>query len=297
MKTAPNTELRQFKSSFDGTPQPFLLQAGEPGRPLVVHLHSWSARFNDSGGLEQLVHTCAAQGWSLCSPDFRGANDHPEACASPAALQDVLDAVKASKKELSDLEGSVFLSGGSGGGHMGLCLSHFAPKSFSAVQVWNPIVDLPAWHRLHQTRPTAYASMLEQCCGGPPGADPDVNTQYELRSPIHFLEQARGLPIQINLGIQDGHQGSVTIDHGLRAFDILARSNGHPERQLGNRMIDFLTGEAALPEDLISDPIEQGMRKHEILFRRQAGPVELLLFEGAHDSDLAGGIPWFKTHL
>jgi hypothetical protein len=43
------------------------------------------------------------------------------------------------------------------------------------------------------------------------------------RSPLTYLERARGVPIDINHGIHDGHgNNSVPISQSLRAFNELA---------------------------------------------------------------------------
>ncbi len=286
---------RKFTSSFDRTLQPYLLGQGKPRHPLVVHLHSWSANYENSVGLEVLARACDSRGWSLLSPDFRGPNDKPVACASPAALRDVIDAVEDASNHVIGPPPRIFLSGGSGGAHMGLSLAHHFPERFSSVSLWNPITDLAAWHAFHKEKDSPYAAMIEKCCGGPPGTTPAVDEQYRLRSPIHHLSKAVGLPIQINVGIHDGHRGSVPIDHSLAAFNVLARANGQSEKQLSPDAIETLKHSARVPEGLPADPLESSGRSAPILFSRQAGPVSLVIFDGAHDTDFEGSISSFES--
>ena len=78
----------QIPSSVDGRMQPALLHFPENISrpvPLLVHLHTWSARYNASSNIEEAFEEASKRGWVILSPDFRGVNDHPEACASRLA--------------------------------------------------------------------------------------------------------------------------------------------------------------------------------------------------------------------
>ena len=78
-----------------------------------------------------------------------------------------------------------------------------------------------AWHAFCAGKGYRYAKDVEACLGGPPA--PEREAEYRKRSPLFSLAQARGLPIDIQSGIRDGHGGaSVPIDHSLRAFNALA---------------------------------------------------------------------------
>ena len=99
-----------------------------------------------------------------------------------------------------------------------------APKLWAAVSSWVPITDLTEWHRFCKAANYRYYKMMEACCGGPPGT-PKTDEQYRSRSPIFRLSAAKGLPIDINAGVHDGHGGrSVPIDHSLKAFNVLAEA-------------------------------------------------------------------------
>ena len=92
--TAPGRHRIEVRSSDDGSLQPsylFLPDKSTASAPLAVILHTWSF------DLEQRDSTVEKEardrGWLLLAPNFRGRNDHPEACGSVAAVQDILDAV------------------------------------------------------------------------------------------------------------------------------------------------------------------------------------------------------------
>lgn len=297
--SVPEFETVEFISSLEHSPQPAFFRrtrAATP-QPLLVHLHSWSLSYLQSSGHADILRASPHLNWNILSPDFRGPNNRPEACASPMARQDILDAVRAARQWAPVDPEKIALIGGSGGGHMSLMMCAHAPEIFKAASIWNPITDLAAWHAFSSTQDNPYAQMLEACCGGAPGDSPEADEQYHQRSPLPFLSAAAGLPIQLNVGIHDGHRGSVPVDHTLRAFNVLAQANGHPEMEIPAEAIRFIREKEAIPQTLDSGVQNFPDRNREVLFYRCAGPVELFIFEGAHDSDFPDGLPWLESSL
>ena len=284
-------------SSLDQASEPvwFLPNPLPRPAPLLVHLHSWSSHFNRSAGVAALAQECEQRGWSFLSPNFRGPNDNPLACASPHAIQDVLDAVSYAIRSTIVDHRRIYLLGGSGGGHMALTMAHSAPSMWAAVSAWVPITDLASWHAFSRSKGSRYHRMLEGVCGGVP-EDPAADLEYRRRSPLFHLSSAAGLPIDIQAGINDGHgSAQVPVDHSLRAFNELAAANGAKEKALTSAEVEFITREARLPPGLKSDPFDEPSRLHEVLFRRTAGPVRLTLFEGAHETDFSAAMRWLET--
>jgi dipeptidyl aminopeptidase/acylaminoacyl peptidase len=286
------------KSSLDGEVQHVSLvpPRGTAPAPLVVHLHSWSAHYNRSSEIEVAIAECAARGWALISPDFRGPNDRPKACASKFAVQDVLDAVAHVRGSHSINSRRIYLLGGSGGGHMTLVMASAQPKFWAAASSWVPIVDLAAWYLFSKQQGSRYYQMLERCCGGSPGSSPAADAEYRSRSPLFHLARAAGLPIDIEVGIHDGHTGAVPVSQSLRAFNALAAANGKADKQIENAAIDSITREEKLPSGLVSETAEEKGRKRAALFRRTAGPARLTIFEGGHETDFRTAIQWLETH-
>src|SRR5512143_3878309 len=81
----------RIPGTLDGAPQPaWLLKTRDrSAAPLLVYLHSWSATYNHTGGIQQALAECRARNWTMISPDFRGPNERPQACASRFAVRDV----------------------------------------------------------------------------------------------------------------------------------------------------------------------------------------------------------------
>lgn len=85
-----------ISSTMDGTRQPSLFyQAEGENRPLLVGLHTWSYdRYNQ---VKAYLPYAERLNWHLLLPEFRGPNlaQNPncqDACGSPKAKQDILDA-------------------------------------------------------------------------------------------------------------------------------------------------------------------------------------------------------------
>lgn len=280
-------------NSIDGVAEPvwFIPAPSAAPAPLLVHLHSWSARLGEAS----LAKECLKRGWAFLSPNFRGPNRRPEACGSRLAIQDVLDAVAYARRATAVDTRRIYLIGGSGGGHMALMMAQAAPELWAGVSAFVPITDLAAWHAFSQQQGSAYFKMLEQSCGGPPGT-PATDAEYRARSPLFTLARAAGVPIDIQVGIRDGHQGSVPVLNSLRAFNALAVANGQGGQALDAAAMATIARDARIPDGLATESLEETGRKRAVLFRRSAGPVRLTIFDGAHESDFPPAVRWLAQH-
>ena len=263
--------------------------------PLLVFLHSWSAGYLQEGFSDESLAICDKAGWSMVMPDFRGANKRPEACASELAVQDVLDAVTFMQRTTMVDAKRIYLVGTSGGGHMSLMMAARAPQLWAGVSAWVPVTDLAMWHgQCHAVRDNKfarYAREMEAVCGGPVGKSADISEQYRRRSPLHYLANARNLPVDINAGIQDGHTGSVPVNHSLLAFNVLAEANQQREKLVSQAQIaEFLTEK--VPAELATETADEPDRQHRVLFRRQAGAARVTIFQGGHEGDMPTALRW-----
>jgi hypothetical protein len=171
---------------------------------------------------------------------------------------------------------------------MSLVMAARAPDLWAGVSAWVPISDLTAWHAESSARKNNYAKMLEQCCGGKPG--PATEAQYRHRSPLFHLAAAKGVPLDINTGIHDGHTGSVPVNHSLYAFNVLAT----PDKQVSVGDIDFMVRERKIPASLAAETQADPERQKAVLFRRASGNARVTVFEGGHDSESSAGVLWLS---
>jgi acetyl esterase/lipase len=288
-----------IRSSHDGKTQQALWYApensGKKPVPLLVLLHTWSGNYQQKNWKELCLAECEKRGWALIHPDFRGPNRRPEACASEAAVQDVLDAVKWIRKQAKVDAKRIYLAGTSGGGHMSLVMAGRAPKLWAGVSAWVPISDLAAWQRECTAAGRHYAKEVAKVCGGEPGASAMVDAQYRHRSPLTWLPQAEGVNLDINAGIHDGYTGSVPVSHSLHAFNTLAKINGHPGEQLSPEQIAFFRMKRKVPAKLIFHGEEEPDRIRKILFRRKAGAARVTIFDGGHEGDMKTAVEWLAN--
>jgi poly(3-hydroxybutyrate) depolymerase len=284
----------EIRSTLDGSMQRAMFVPRPPGAgpvPLLVALHQWSHGY-DVPGWEVYEQVTRERGWVVIHPDFRGENVRPQACASELAVRDVLDAVAYACERARIDRRRIYLTGVSGGGFMSMVMAHRAPRLWAAVSAWAGISDLAAWHEHCRRVGRKYASHLEAVCGGPPG-DPAADAQYRARSPIHHLAWARGLPFDICTGIHDGHTGSVPVSHTLRAFNVLAVANGCPQAVVSDADIQHMVQHRSVPPALAFNG-EQEPRRNRVLFRRQAGPARVTIFEGGHEIDEPTAVAWLS---
>lgn len=286
------TEIKEvvIKSSADSSNQPalFYTPASSEAVPLLVNLHTWSSDYHRPE--IAYANWCLKKGWAFVRPNFRGPNNKPEACGSELAVQDIVDAVHYAQANAKIDPDRIYLIGASGGGYASLLLAGRHPEIWAAVSAWCPIQDLAAWHQKHVVsgQPDKYGRNLEEVCGGAPGANPAVDEEYRKRSASAWMAQAKGVPLDINAGILDGHRGSVPVSHSLNAFNQLA---ANPDR-IPEELIEILTAKTKVPDEVrwtVADPLYQ---RGPVLFRKISGPVRVTLFNGGHQIFPEAGLAW-----
>ncbi len=289
----PLAETR-IVSTYDDTEQPvgFWIPelAREQATPVLILLHTWSSDYTQDRS--PWYDEARSRGWIYLQPNFRGPNNKPEACGSPAAQQDILDAIDWAVQELKVDTHRIYLAGVSGGGHMSLLMAAQHPERFSAVTAWVGITDLGDWYRFHTSEggPDKYARMVAASCGGPPGVSEDIDREYHARSPLNFLQGAVGLPLDINTGVNDGKTGSVPIHHSLRAFNVVAQAGGRPV--IPEAMMEELWQNGRLSTPQPGDEIDDPTYEKAILLRRTAGSARLTIFDGGHEALPSAACAW-----
>lgn len=284
----------QIKSTQDQTLQPVKLWVPEIAKkqptPLLVFLHSWSGDYRQDNS--QWLKEAARRKWIFLHPNFRGRNDHPEACGSALARQDILDAIDFVSRKYQVDSSRLYLAGTSGGGHMAMLMAGYHPKRFSAVSAWVGISDLAAWYRFHvrEGKPQRYAQMVVKSCGFPPGASEKGDREYKVRSPMFHLHQTGDLPIHLYAGLHDGHTGSVPVSHTLNAFNVIAKAGGHAV--VTEPEIQQLLKDAPLKNPKPGDTDDSPTLGRKTHLQRKAGAARVTIFEGGHEGLPIPGCAW-----
>ncbi|MBR6789504.1 MAG: prolyl oligopeptidase family serine peptidase [Oscillospiraceae bacterium] len=277
-------EIR-YLSKSDNSMQPALIlpaEGNEP-RPLIVCLHTWSYGLEKYN--EQFPKLAAERNWHLIYPLFRGPNWTPEACGSDLVVSDIASAVDYMKEHYAVDESRIYLLGGSGGGHASLLMAGRHPEIWTAVSAWCPISDIAAWYEQTHAKkadPAArgYDDHIVDACGGNPVTDPDAAAEAKHRSPLTWLDGAKGKVIlDIGTGIHDGHTGSVPVSQAMQAFNAVAE----PEDRFTAEEIAHITEKEDIPAHLRFEGEDPAYGAHKVLLRRVSGMVRLTVFEGSHD--------------
>ncbi len=281
--TAPGRHLVDVRSSIDASLQPSYLSL--PAKmptpaPLAVILHTWSF---DHEQRDSTVEAAAqARGWILLAPKFRGINDHPRACGSPIAQQDILDAVAWVRHHYPVDRRRIYLLGLSGGGYMTMLMAGHHPEPWAAASAWVGISDLPTWYTAHAG--DRYGAMMRACFGAGPAESAAIGAEYRARSPLTYLSRRQAVPLDLAAGRFDS---TVAVSHTLHAFQAIAPGI------VSDADVDALAGpgpglSAPTPSDTAGDP---GLGRR-IFMRRRYGPHRVTVFEGGHEWLAGAAVAW-----
>ena len=282
-------ETITFSSTYDNTEQParFYPSSVNTPQPLLVLLHSWSTDIHTYNP-DIWVKEARNYGWHVVVPHFRGGNFSPKACASPAARQDILDAVNFVSGHYAVDEDRVYLAGSSGGGHMAMVMAGHSPTTWTAVSAWVGISNLSDWHAETKAAGRKYFKDVEACVGGAPGSSPEVDRQLHERSPLFYIANARSIPLDLNAGVHDGHTGSVPIHHTLDAYNAVAQALD--KQGIPQSTINALSQGIVPPVAPVEDPT-YGRRIH---LRESAGRCRVTIFEGGHEERPHAACVWLN---
>lgn len=284
-------------SSLDGSEQPSFLifppgfDTNGDSLPLVVSLHTWSADLeSDNQDLEAAV---AEKGWLYLWPNFRGANNHPEALGSDLARRDIIDAVAWVQEAYPVDRDRIYLTGDSGGGHMTMLMAGRHPDVWAAASAWVGISDLAAWHVKHAEG--KFGENMRDALGGAPDDSKEIAARYRERSPLMHLANAKDVALDIAAGIRDGHTGSVPFRHSLEAFNNIAEARGDATiSEAEMQQLSQPDGRLTLPT--ASDTVTDETLGREIHLRRRTGDVGVTIFEGGHEGIADAAVAWFEQH-
>ena len=280
----------KYRSAADDTDQSALhfAPSTKEARPLLVGLHSWSSDYrqaNTSYGLWVVKHD-----WHFIHPNFRGRNRTPQSMGSELAVQDILSAVAWARQQGNVDANRIYLIGASGGGYASLLMAGRAPELWAGVSSWVPISDLVKWHAETTTRKLRYAGEIEAALGGhQPVPGTPAHADALKRSAITYMARARGVNLDINAGITDGHNGSVPISHSFEAFNALAA----PQDRLSPALIGEFVKTAKVPAALQKESaVDARYGRKTVLFRRKSGAARVTIFQGGHEIIPEAGLQW-----
>ncbi len=281
----------QYESFADSSLQPGMFYSPQVNKPapLLVALHTWSGNYRQKSSIPY-VKWCIEKDWVFIHPHFRGPNRRPEATGSELVVGDIISAVEYAKENASVDTDRIYLVGASGGGYTALLLAGRAPRIWAGVSAWASISNLKNWYFQCRQSGRKYADEIARSCGGLPGESEQVDLEYYKRSPVAYLDRARGVALDINAGILDGHEGSVPVNHSLRAFNCVAREKEH----ISEEDIEYIVRKARVPRELRGDYEDTDYGGKKVLFRRRSGNARVTVFDGGHEIIYEAALKWLE---
>ena len=108
------------------------------------------------------------------------------------------------------------------------------------------------------------------------------------------MARARGVNLDINAGITDGHNGSVPISHSFEAFNALAEPKDRLSPALIGEFVKTAKVPVALRKETAADASYGGKT---VLFRRKSGAVRVTIFQGGHEIIPEAGLQWLAKQV
>ncbi|WP_281763644.1 SGNH/GDSL hydrolase family protein [Neptunitalea lumnitzerae] len=264
-------------ASIDSTQQKAMLYASTAAipQPLIVSLHTWSGTYAQK---DPLCKEILARNWNYIHPDFKGANNHPEAMGCPLVITAIEDAISYALAHTNANPKEVHIVGVSGGGYATLLAYmniKYPVKSFSA---WAPISDIEKWYWESVGRKQKYAADIEQALGGTFNAE-----AARERSPIwqQPLENLRANAIlYIYEGVHDGYTGSVPITHSINMYNKLVADKKAPSEAVvtDEEIIELLATQYSVKVENYKPLFKRG-----VYLQKHYDNINLTIFEGGHE--------------
>ena len=272
-------ELVDIESNIDGKKQKAYFYASKAAvsKPLVVSLHTWGG---DYGEYDSLAVLCKLKDINYIHPDFRGANNKPEACSSQLALRDIDRAIDYALINANVASDKIYVIGKSGGGYAALSLFMKSKHKINTVSSWVPITDLAQWYKEGLIRKSEFTADILKCTSSNKGFL-NLHVAKE-RSPMFWQtprELRKDTKLYIYTGIHDGITGSVPITHSIGFYNkIIADFAASDSIHFVSEKEKFLLLAKRNPlgnYGKISD--------RKIIVRKEYKNFKLVLFEGGHE--------------
>ena len=272
-------ELDSVQSEVDQKYQPFYFwKANKSNQPLVVVLHTWSGDYTQTNN--SLAERAKKKGWNYIHPNFRGPNNHPEACGSELVVADIDQAIDWALENLLVNQDSIFVIGASGGGYATLVAYMKSRHRIRGFHAYVPISDLAAWYEESLVRTPRYAQNILDCTASEDSVL-DV-TEAKRRSPLYWntpWDQRKEAELNLYTGVHDGYTGSVPITQSINFYNKVLGDAGVTDATTlvdDDTIIRLLTRQKGMDTG-------QYISEREVHLQKNWQNISLTIFEGGHE--------------
>lgn len=260
----------EIASSNDGSVQNAIFLKSNDKAPLIVSLHTWSGDYKQG---DLLAERIKEEGWNYIHPNYRGANNTPDACLSDLVISDIDDAIDYAVKNGNVDEDNIFVIGVSGGGYTSLGYYLKNNKKIKAFQSWVPISDLEQWHGQSVSRGQKYSIDIEKCSAGKSN---DLIDGMKKGSPLNWnVNPDKLTKLDIFAGINDGYIGSVPVSHSINFYNKLANEIEGGNQVSLNESMEILSRGLTREIGKIGD--------RNLLFKKESPNISISIFDGGHE--------------
>lgn len=274
-------EIVDIKSPLDGTIQKayFYRSRSSEAKPLIVSLHTWSHDYTQFDSINDL---CVSKDLNYIHPNFRGVNNHKDACCSELVLSDIDAAIDYALAHGNVDSDRIYVIGTSGGGYATLATFMKSRHKIKKFAAWVPLVDLSKWYRETRIRKLKYADEIMACTSSSGG---ELNLEVARakspmywQTPVHKLEDSE---VKIYCGVYDGMtgNGTIPITHSINFYNKLMDDMGGDAKSSKVRDDEKLH----LLEHRSSLMSGEKIGNREVFLEKSHGNTHLILFEGGHE--------------
>ena len=258
----------------------FFPASGAPPQPLIVSLHTWSGDYRQKDPLAPMI---LEKGWNYIHPDFRGRNNHPDACGSEKVIPDIEDAILYAKQHGNVDPDNIHVIGTSGGGYATLLMYMKTSLDIRSFSAWVPISDLVDWYWACDSRGLKYAGDILKSTGS---QDSLLDIEESKRRSPYFMDtpvsRRKNSILNIYCGIHDGYTGSVPITQSINFYNKLVRdAKGNKAASVPREdALYMLSNRTFNPAETAPLILPEGRRIH---YYKQFHSINLTIFEGGHE--------------
>ncbi|MFY0652363.1 MAG: prolyl oligopeptidase family serine peptidase [Cyclobacteriaceae bacterium] len=275
-----------IESTIDGKKEPaYFYKSKAKNRSLIVSLHTWSGGYDQK---DTLSWQCISRDYNYIHPNFRGVNNHPDACGSQLAIQDIEDAISYAIANGNVDMDEIHVIGASGGGYATLYTYMNTKHKVKTFSAWVPISDIEKWYYESLGRSNKYARHMALATTGKTFTEKDdlfiSEPEARKRSPYFMttpVAQRRNSKLTIYAGVHDGYTGSVPITQSLDFYNKLIGDfeKGNDDYAIPEKDIrELVTSRYFRNSEMkkIGDRIIYYSKNYKDL-------VEIVIFEGGHE--------------